>query len=157
MNPDNVQIRDFDPEYRDAFKLLNLEWLEALFEVEPIDEQVLSNPETIVAAGGAILYAFGEREILGACALKHHGDGVYELTKMAVTAVAQGLGIGRMLGVATVDRFHELGGGKLYLETHDSLVPAIRLYESLGFKHTDPPFNSPYERSNVYMEYTNPD
>ena len=153
MNSPGVQIIDFEPAYRDAFKILNVEWLEALFEVEPIDEKVLSRPEAIIAAGGAILYALRGTEVLGCCALKHEGNGEYELTKMAVTSAAQGLGIGRLLGVATVERYHELGGRKLYLETHDSLTPAIRLYESLGFEHTESPFKSPYERSNVYMEY----
>lgn len=88
--------------------------------------------------------------------MKHRGNREYELTKMAVTPAARGLGIGRLLGVATVDRFHELGGRKLFLETHDSLIPAITLYESLGFKHIKPPFKSPYLRANVYMEYTGP-
>ena len=148
-----VQIIDFQPRYRDAFQLLNLEWLEALFEVEPIDAKILSNPEAIIAAGGVILYAIQGDEVLGCCALKHHGGGEYELTKMAVTSDAQGLGLGRLLGVATVERFNQLNGSKLYLETHDSLIPAITLYESLGFEHTEPPFRSPYERANVYMEY----
>ena len=156
MNSGSVQIIDFCPEFRESFRLLNLEWLETLFDVEPIDEKILSRPEAIIAAGGAILYALRGKEVLGCCALKHEGDGTYELTKMAVTPAARGLGIGRLLGVATVERFRELGGGKLYLETHDSLVPAITLYESLGFEHTEPPLKSPYERANVYMEYSGP-
>lgn len=154
MKPTGIQIIDFQAQYREAFQLLNEEWLEALFEVEPIDEKILSTPEAIIAAGGAILYALRGKEVLGCCALKHADDGEYELTKMAVTATARGLGIGRLLGVATIDRFHQLGGRKLYLETHDSLIPAITLYESLGFKHIKPPFESPYQRANVYMEYT---
>jgi len=149
----DVKIIDFNPAYRGAFRRLNLEWLEALFEVESIDDKILSDPEAIIAAGGAILYAIRADEVLGCCALKHHGEGEYELTKMAVTSDAQGLGIGRLLGVATIERFNQLNGSKLYLETHDSLVPAITLYESIGFEHTEPPFRSPYERANVYMEY----
>ena len=156
MNSPPIRIVDFDPRFGDAFKSLNIEWLAALFEVEPIDERVLSNPQAIIANGGAILYAVKGDEAIGCCALKHHGDGVYELTKMAVTAAAQGLGIGRLLGEATVARYHELGGTTLYLETHDSLTPAITLYESLGFEHAKRPFDSPYARSNVYMEYRSP-
>jgi ribosomal protein S18 acetylase RimI-like enzyme len=157
MSGTDVRIVDFLPRQRDAFRLLNLEWLEALFEVEPVDEKILSDPEAIIASGGSILYALRGSEVLGCCALKHQGEGIYELTKMAVTTAVQGSGIGRMLGVATIDRFIELRGRKLYLETHDSLVPAIRLYESLGFEHTDPPFRSPYARSNVYMVYRKTD
>jgi len=154
LSATDVQIIDFQPRYREAFRLLNLEWLEALFEVEPIDAKILSTPEAIISAGGAILYALRGDEVLGCCALKHHGKGVYELTKMAVTEASQGLGLGRLLGVATIERYRQLNGSKLYLETHDSLTPAITLYESLGFTHAESPFNSPYARSNVYMEFS---
>ena len=157
MNSAQIKIVDFHPRYGDAFKTLNVEWLAALFEVEPIDDQVLSNPKSTIADGGAILYALNNDEAIGCCALKHRGDGVYELTKMAVTAAAQGLGIGRLLGEAAVARYHELGGSTLYLETHDSLTPAITLYETLGFSHAKSPFKSPYARSNVYMKYTSSD
>jgi len=153
----DVNIIDFHRRYGDAFKQLNLEWLEALFNVEPIDDKVLSDPQAIITAGGAILYALRGTEALGCCALKHHGEGVYELTKMAVTGASQGMGLGRLLGAATIERYRQLNGSKLYLETHDSLVPAITLYKSLGFEHADPPFTSPYQRSNVYMEYTRTD
>jgi hypothetical protein len=64
---------------------LNLEWLERWFTVEPIDREVLGDPEThILAGGGHVLFAVdGEGHAVGTVALKHEGDGVFELTKMA--------------------------------------------------------------------------
>ena len=79
--------------------------------------------------------------------------GRYELTKMAVTTAAQGLGAGRRLGEAVIDRYRALGGTSLYLESHSSLAPALALYESLGFRHSPRPAPSEYARSDVYMEY----
>ncbi len=151
-----VRIVDFAPGYAADFERLNREWLERYFHIEPIDARVLRDPQVeIVAHGGVVLFAVAkDQAVVGTCALKYHGDGVYELTKMAVTAAAQGGGIGRALLEAAIARYRSLGGVRLYLETHDSLVPAIALYEWGGFRHAARPGGpSVYERANVYMEF----
>jgi ribosomal protein S18 acetylase RimI-like enzyme len=153
-NKRKVAIVDYSARYGDAFQRLNIEWLEKYFEVEPIDRRVLSDPEqTIIAPGGIILYACVGTEVVGTVALKYFGNGVYELTKMAVTENQQGLGIGRQLLCAVVEKFHQLHGKMLYLESHSDLVPAITLYESAGFRHETPPSPSDYARANVFMVY----
>ena len=146
-------IADFDPAHADAFRILNEAWLRRYFRVEPIDASVLANPQSIVDQGGAILYGWFEDEVVGCVALKHHGDGVLELTKMAVTEAHQGAGLGRALAENAIRKFQELHGQRLFLESHSSLVPAIRLYESLGFEHTLPAQTSDYQRSDTYMEF----
>ena len=144
-------ITDFDPTQADRFRILNEEWLNRYFRIEPIDARVLGAPQAIIDNGGAILYGWHGNEVVGCVALKHHGDGVLELTKMAVTDTHQGAGLGRLLGESAIGKFHQLGGRKLFLETHSSLIPAIRLYESLGFEHAPPPVSSDYERSDTCM------
>jgi len=131
-----------------------VEWLEKYFRVEPIDREILGDPEgAIIRHGGAILYALHGDEVVGTVALKHQGDQVFELTKMAVTSAHQGRGLGRRLLWAAVRRYTELQGKTLYLESHSSLAPALRLYESAGFRHETPPRPSDYERADVYMVY----
>ena len=73
---------------------------------------------------------------------------------MAVTEACQGSGIGRVLLQAAIAEARALGTRRLYLETNNILVPAIRLYESVGFRHVPPDrvVPSPYSRSNVQME-----
>jgi len=150
----DIELVDFSVRYGDAFKRLNVEWLEKYFRVEPIDHVVLSDPQiTIIDPGGAILYAVVDGAAVGTVALKHDGAGVFEMTKMAVTASQQGMGLGRQLLDAAVARFEELEGKKLYLESHSSLLPALALYESAGFRHEAPPNPSDYERADVYMVY----
>ena len=150
----DLEIVDFEPGLAADFERLNREWLEALFTVEPIDARVLSDPQRhVIDPGGHILFARTGGAIVGTVALKHEGHGRYELTKMAVTAAAQGLGAGRRLGEAVIARYCELGGSSLYLESHSSLAPALALYESLGFRHSPRPAPSEYARSDVYMEY----
>ncbi len=135
------------------FKTLNEEWLVRLFKIEPIDEQVLSKPEHIVANGGQILYAKMDNQVIGCVALKHHGSGVLELTKMAVTKEFQAHGIGAILMQHCIEEYKSLQGKLLYLETHSSLRPAIKLYSRFGFVKKPTPFESEYQRSDFYMEY----
>jgi ribosomal protein S18 acetylase RimI-like enzyme len=149
-----ADIIEFESRYATDFKRLNLEWLKLHFRVEPIDEEVLSRPEKILSSGGAIWLAQEGGAIVGCCALIGKGDCTYELSKMAVTASAQGNGLGRRLLEAAVKGFSDKGGRLLFLETNTALKAAIALYESSGFVHQQPPNLSPYERANVYMVYT---
>lgn len=153
-----VTICCWQPALAADFKKLNVEWLEEYFRVEPIDEQVLSDPERhVIAGGGEILFAIKDRIAIGTAALKPHDKGGLELTKMAVTRRYRGRGVGRQLVEAAITRFHELGGKTLYLESHSSLLPALKLYESVGFRHAPRPGGpSPYDRADVYMVYRRP-
>ncbi len=137
------------------FKTLNEEWLKKYFAIEPIDELVLNNPQKLIDEGGQIIYAKTEGLVIGCVALKHHGDGVFELTKMAVTPDYQANGIGAILMKRCIEEFSIMEGEKLYLETHSSLQPAIKLYGRFGFKSLPHPFESEYQRSDYYMEYLN--
>lgn len=149
-----VEIIDFEPSLAAHFRDLNVEWLEKYFRVEALDHEVLNNPiRLVIEPGGAILFARVGADIVGTAALKHHGDAVYELTKMAVTERSQGLGIGRRLLEASIERYRELGGEKLYLESQSGLGTAVGLYERSGFEHATPPRPPAYERADVYMVY----
>ncbi|MBL0039610.1 MAG: GNAT family N-acetyltransferase [Xanthomonadales bacterium] len=153
----NLRIVAFEPTLRAHFGRLNREWLERHFEVEPIDAEVLDHPEQrILAGGGRILFAVLGDDVVGTCALLQESPGVYELTKMAVTAAHQGAGIGRLLLDAIVDEFRRLGGDTLFLETHSSLKAAISLYERAGFEHRGHKPDSHYARSDTYMVWRDP-
>ena len=136
-----VSILRHNDEMAPHFKSLNEEWLTRYFRIEPIDSKVLSQPQKIIADGGQILYAQLNQKIVGCVALKHHGDGVFELTKMAVTHDCQGHGIGTKLLQACIDYYHDLNANELYLETHSSLENAIHLYAKYGFKKQPHPFS----------------
>ena len=61
-----IQFRKYTAEDASTFKTLNVEWLEMYFEVEPIDERVLSNPQTeILDPGGFIVMAELEGKTVG--------------------------------------------------------------------------------------------
>lgn len=153
---DTVAIRvvDYAPRWRADFARLNLEWLEMHFVVEPIDRSVLLDPDThILEPGGRILFAIdGDDHVVGTVALKREGEGVYELTKMAVDPARRGAGIGRQLLLATLAAFKRLDGRELFLESSSKLAPALHLYQSVGFEHRPAPRpGSHYRRADVYM------
>jgi ribosomal protein S18 acetylase RimI-like enzyme len=73
---------------------------------------------------------------------------------MAITERYQGLGIGRRLLACILESYESLGASELFLETNSVLVPAIKLYESVGFVHAARPAGpSHYVRADVYMRY----
>lgn len=151
----DVIIREFRPGDEAAFWNLNEEWVSRYFRLEAKDEKVLGDPQgAILAHGGRIFFAIAGGQYLGCCALLRMGDAEYEVAKMAVTPASRGAGIGRKLLRATIEAARDGGARRLYLETNHVLTPAIRLYESVGFKHLPPEriTPSPYERADVYME-----
>lgn len=156
----DIRIVDFAPQWRADFARLNLEWLERWFAVEPIDREVLGDPEThLLAGGGRILFAIDRDDrAVGTVALKCEGDGVYELTKMAVDSAQRGGGIGRLLMLGVLDEFRALQGRELFLESSTKLAPALKLYESVGFRHYPAPRpGSHYARADVYMVWHPPE
>ncbi|MFD0738907.1 GNAT family N-acetyltransferase [Lysobacter koreensis] len=155
-----IRIVDFAPRWREDFARLNVAWLERWFVVEPIDREVLSDPEThLLADGGRVLFAIdGDERAVGTVALKHEGGGVYELTKMAVAEECRGAGIGRLLMAGALDAYRAAGGRELFLESSTKLAPALALYESVGFRHHRAPRpGSHYARADVYMVWEPPD
>lgn len=153
-----LRIVPFRESLRAHFYRINAAWLQRHFLIEPVDRRVLKNPEReVLKSGGAIWFAQSGRRIVGTCALKHHGDGVYELTKMGVDEFCQGQGVGRRLLDTAVAEFQRRRGRELFLESSTKLGPALRLYESAGFEHQPQRRpDSAYQRSDVYMIWRAP-
>lgn len=150
-----VLIRPFAPGDAHAFRDLNMAWLTAFFHVEAKDEATLSDPQgTILVTGGQILLADVGGRSVGCIALLAIGDGAYEVAKMAVAPECQGRGVGRRLMEAAIAWAREQGAHRLYLESNARLAPALRLYDSAGFRHLPPHARpaSPYARADVFME-----
>lgn len=150
-----VEIIDYQPELAGDFYRLNVEWLNKYFFVEALDERVLSDPQReIIQPGGEIIFARYQGQIVGTCALILTAPGCYEITKMAVTENYQGLGIGRKLLDAMLQRYRQLNGRELRLETNRKLTTAVDLYASAGFVPVPaPPGEKAYQRADLYMAY----
>ena len=128
---------------------------QALLCHEPKDEAVFADPRgSILNRGGRIFLALQDGQAVGCCALLPMASGEFEVAKMAVAESYRGNGIGRRILEKAVTEARASGARRLYLETNRKMQPAIRLYESLGFRHLPPEriVPSAYARADVYME-----
>jgi putative acetyltransferase len=82
------------------------------------------------------------------------GEGVYELSKMAVSPEMRGRGIGRLLILHLIDEARNMGARSLFLGSQTKLKNAVHLYEAVGFRHVPPERLPllPYTRADVFME-----
>jgi GNAT superfamily N-acetyltransferase len=150
-----LSIREFKPGDEAVFRTLNEEWITRYFAIEPKEQALLADPQgTILDCGGRIFLGVRGGQVVGCCALLAIAPGEFEVAKMGVTESAQRSGVGRQLLQRAIDQARAAGAQRLYLETNWKLSPAIRLYESLGFRHLphERVVPSAYARANVYME-----
>ncbi len=153
MRSASVEIVEFSDEWAEDFAALNYEWIEKFFAVEKHDRDILDDPQTaVIEPGGQIFMAIVSGLAAGTVALIPSGDGVLELTKMAVAPEFQGMGIGNHLMQSSINHAKACGTRLIFLESHRSLQPALALYRKYGFVEvpTDP--NSEYARADIRME-----
>ena len=148
-----VSIVEYKESYADNFKALNIAWLNKFFEIEPVDEEVLSHPvKNIIDKGGNIFFAIIDGQPIACFALiKEHEEGVYELSKMAVSEVHQGKKIGNQLLEFCFEEAKRMGATKVILFSNTILKPAIHLYKKYGFTEINLD-GAVHKRANIKME-----
>lgn len=149
MNP--IKTIDYRPEHQVYFEKFNRVWIEELFEMEPVDEWVLTNPDkAILEGGGAILMAEYDGMIAGTVGLRKVDEYSYEFTKMAVDERFRRKGIAETISYASFRKAKALGAKRVILYSNTKNAGAIRLYEKIGFRHVQVE-NDVYKRANVKM------
>jgi len=150
----SIRVIPFEPAFAPVFRDLNLAWLTAYFYVEETDKQLLENCEqTIINKGGFIFFAEWKGELVGCYSLIRLDKDTYELGKMAVDPKFQGLKIGQQLLSHAIDFARNNNWRKIILYSNTILEPAIYLYKKYGFREIPLEQDTPYERSNIKMEY----
>jgi DNA-binding MarR family transcriptional regulator/GNAT superfamily N-acetyltransferase len=153
-----MKIREYSDDLAHHFRDINAEWINAMFRVEPADQETLDDPRGhIIDQGGEILFVeVRGLGIVGAGALMPAKDGGLELTKMGVRESARGLKAGEFLLAALIERARMLEGNPLFLLTNARCASAVHLYEKLGFQHDVEimtRYGARYERCDVAMRY----
>ena len=146
-----IKIVDYRPEHQPYFESFNREWIEELFEMEPVDEWVLTNPEqAILQPGGAILMAEYSGIPAGTVGLRKVDNETWEFTKMAVDGNYRRLGIAEAISYASFKKAKSLGAKTVILYSNTKNAGAIKLYEKIGFHHVEVE-QGVYKRANVKM------
>jgi len=148
-----MEIRRNDPTALPRFAALNAAWIEELHYLEESDKLMVAHPEIYTQNGNHVFSAHIDDQVAGACALKKHEDGRYELTKMAVDPAFQGRGIGQHL-MNALERYakNELDLDHLFLLSNTKNAAALRLYKRNGWVINHEGKHPIYDRCNIGME-----
>ncbi len=148
-----IQIKLYSPQYKNDFIRLNTEWITTYFKLEDSDIYTMNHiEEYILDNGGQVFFALADGQVKGCCALIHHPEeNTYELSKMAVSPQAQGLGIGRKLAESLIEYARTKGVKQLFLEGNTKLESSIALYRKVGFVEV-PIEHAAYDRCNIMMK-----
>lgn len=152
---DSIEVVPYDPAYRSEFERLNRSWLEGHDLLEPVDLEYLQHPERhILSTGGEVFFAVQNGNVYGTCAAIRMSPATFELAKLAVEPSVRSQGLGRRLCRVVLDHARRAGATEVVLTSHSVLSEAIKLYESLGFRHAPMPPDVRYATANVFMRLT---
>lgn len=150
-NTERLRVVPFEDAHAQAFRDLNLEWIEEFFFVEDLDRKHLYEPRaSFIDSGGAILVAELNGSVVGCCGLLKHSGQVYEVSKMAVHRQHRGAGIGGLLLQEVIAHARAVGARRLDILSNTCLEPAIRLYKSVGFREVSLESDA-YARGNIAL------
>lgn len=148
----NIEIIEYQDQHQEAFKTLNIAWLDQYNLTESHDLDILNDPKKyILNSGGVIYLAMHNGNVVGSAALIKEHDDIYELAKMAVAPSHRKLGISKLLIERCLVTARELNASRLILFSNHQLKAALSLYEKYGFKHV-PIEESPFVTADVKME-----
>jgi DNA-binding MarR family transcriptional regulator/GNAT superfamily N-acetyltransferase len=143
MTASMVELRAVDPAGADARRCLRAYFAELNRRSEiPFDPArgTSAEPHELRPPAGAFLIAYLGEEPIGCGALKHRSGAPTEIKRMWVAESARGLGVGRRL-LAELERLARgAGAPAVRLDTNRTLVEAISMYRSSGYREI-PRFN----------------
>lgn len=148
-----IKFREFTAKDSEQFKALNIEWLKKYFEVEPIDERVLSNPRSeILDSGGFIFMAEIKYEVIGTFAFIKKGNQIFEFSKMAIDPKFRNKGYGNVMMQFAISLAKKYRWNKIILYSNTILKNSIHLYFKYGFIEVPMEADVIYSRGNIKME-----
>jgi ribosomal protein S18 acetylase RimI-like enzyme len=100
---------------------------------------------------GRLLIAWRESQPVGCVALRAIEPGICEMKRLYVRREARGIGLGKELAAAIVERARTDGYRSMVLDTLRSMVEARVIYRSLGFVQREPYYANP-QQGVTFME-----
>jgi len=110
---------------------------------QEFEKELVELPGRYAPPDGELLVAEDEGQFAGCVGLRKIGDGICEMKRLFVRPQYRGLGLGRALAEKIIHQAKVRNYAMMRLDTLGFLERAMRLYESLGFKRTEPYYTNP--------------
>ncbi len=118
---------------------------------QEFEEELACLPGQYAPPEGRLLIAVEGRDVAGCVAARKLGDGACEMKRLYVRPQYRGRGLGRDLAREIIREAAALGYAVMRLDTLARLKEAMTLYQSLGFRQTQPYYENPLPEV-VYWE-----
>ena len=112
-------------------------------EFQDFKSELNSLPGEYAPPEGRLLVAYYEKQPVGCVALRKIDSDTCEMKRLYVRPRVRGEGLGRKLAIRIIDIAREQGYKRMLLDTVPWMQEAIGLYESLGFRDTEPYRHNP--------------
>jgi putative acetyltransferase len=142
------------PEHLEVIRTLFLEYAASLafsLEYQGFEHELATLPGRYGPPNGCLLLAISAGGGVGSAALREiepsPAGRTCEMKRLYVRPSHRGQGLGRRLAQEIIDRGRALGYAAMRLDTGDDMIPARRLYESLGFRPIERYNDDPMENT----------
>ncbi len=110
---------------------------------QDFEAELASLPGKYAPPRGRLLLGWDGGDALGCVALRPIDGNVCEMKRLYVRPGARGLRLGRLLVERLLAEARGIGYRRICLDTLPTMLPAQRLYESLGFEPIEPYVHNP--------------
>jgi putative acetyltransferase len=118
---------------------------------QDFDREVAALPGEYAPPNGCILIARKESEAVGCVAMRRISNEICEMKRLYVRPRFRGRGLGNSLALSVIREAKRRSYHKMRLDTLPSMIEALALYESLGFKQIAPYRHNPIQGA-VFLE-----
>ena len=115
------------------------------------NQELAELPGMYAPPQGRLFLAMETTVAAGCVGLRKLTDDICEMKRLYVQPAFRGQGVGRLLAQSTIQAARECGYKRMRLDTLSSMLPAIDLYQSMGFRPIAPYYDNPSDRA-VFME-----
>ncbi len=152
-----IVIRPARPDEMPVVKALFIEYATGIsteigldLAFQCFDQELATLPGKYSAPYGTILLAEVDGELKGVVALRPLEEGISEMKRLFVQPGARGIGVGRLLIEAVLQKAREAGYSAVRLDSLQHMKSAIGIYRSLGFRDIEAYYENPV--CPVYLE-----
>jgi len=110
---------------------------------QEFEAELASLPGKYAPPDGRLVLAIEGGAAAGCAAIRKLDDGVCEMKRLYVRPAFRSRGLGRRLAREMIAQAAGAGYTMMRLDTLDRLTEAMSLYESLGFRRTEPYYANP--------------